>query len=196
MKHWVLLCLDRQREPVSIFSLCCCEACRHRLLHRCPAVARQKEALGDKVMEGVHYIACDADTESRQLCAQHGIKYTPTTQLSSLRIEGTQPRRAFEHAVRTVEAVADHLANTGAVLFGSSTCQHSHAQQVLLGRFADKVPFVDCSVEEARCVASGVSATPTWFIAGQLQPAGLKHLPALAQASSFPGMDQPGDGTV
>lgn len=159
-------------------------------------MAKQKSELGSTVMEGIHYIQCDADTKSRQLCAEQGIRYTPTTQLSSLRIEGSQPRAAFEQAVRTVEAVAGHLASTGAVMFGSSSCQHTNAQRVLLGKHADTVPFVDCAVEEPRCVASGVTATPTWFVGGKLLSPGVQHLTALAEASSFPGMDQPGDGSV
>lgn len=163
---------------------------------RCPAVAKQKQELGETVMAGIHYIQCDGSTKENALCGAQNIQYTPTTQVSSLRVEGAQPKAAFAHAVRTVQAVAEHLKSSGARLYGKEDCPHTRTQRVLLGLHADTVPFVDCGKYADECRAAGVTSVPTWSIGGALLPAGVHHLTTLAQVSRFPGMDAPGDGQV
>jgi uncharacterized membrane protein/glutaredoxin len=86
-------------------------------------------------------------------------------------------------------ALARHLRETGAVMYGAYWCPHCQEQKDLFGAAAHDLPYVECDPKgvNARpdlCEKAGVKAFPTWVIGGQRRE-GVQSLSALADASKF-----------
>jgi glutaredoxin len=86
-------------------------------------------------------------------------------------------------------ALARHLRETGAVMYGAYWCPHCQEQKDLFGATAHDLPYVECDPKgvNARpdlCEKAGVKAFPTWVIGGQRRE-GVQSLSALADASKF-----------
>jgi uncharacterized membrane protein/glutaredoxin len=89
--------------------------------------------------------------------------------------------------------LAEHLAESGAAMYGAYWCPHCHDQKQLFGREAAKIiPYVECATDgqnpqTALCQAKeGVTGFPTWEIDGQFY-GGTQALGALATASGYTG---------
>jgi glutaredoxin len=85
--------------------------------------------------------------------------------------------------------LADHLALSGAQMYGAYWCPHCHRQKDLFGAAAARVPYVECdrngtNAQPDLCEAKGIKGYPTWEINGQLYE-GVKPLGKLAQLSGF-----------
>jgi len=86
-------------------------------------------------------------------------------------------------------ALARHLRETGAVMYGAYWCPHCQEQKALFGDAARDLPYVECdpSGVNARpdlCEKAGVKAFPTWVVGGQRRE-GVQSIDALADASKF-----------
>ncbi|HEY9734733.1 MAG TPA: vitamin K epoxide reductase family protein [Trichocoleus sp.] len=89
-------------------------------------------------------------------------------------------------------ALAQHLADSGAVFYGAWWCPHCHDQKQLFGQEAMQyVPYKECSEDDgqtqtAECREAGIGGYPTWEINGQ-QVSGARSLRDLAQLSGYQG---------
>lgn len=86
-------------------------------------------------------------------------------------------------------ALARHLRETGAVMYGAYWCPHCQEQKALFGDAARELPYVECDPNgvNARpdlCERAGVKAFPTWVVGGQ-RFEGVQSIGALADASKF-----------
>ena len=87
-------------------------------------------------------------------------------------------------------ALAEHLSQTGAVMYTAYWCPHCHEQKELFGREATaKLKIVECAPDgrnsqKALCDAKKIEGFPTWEINGKLD-SGVKPLAKLAQMSDF-----------
>jgi uncharacterized membrane protein/glutaredoxin len=87
-------------------------------------------------------------------------------------------------------ALARHLRESGAVMYGAYWCPHCQEQKALFGDAARDLPYVECDPNgvNARpdlCEKAGVKAFPTWVI-GDKRLEGVQTPGALAEASKFP----------
>lgn len=91
-------------------------------------------------------------------------------------------------------ALAQHLTESGAKMYGAYWCPHCRDQKNLFGKEAfQDVTYVECEAdatkdkpEPEKCEAAGVQSYPTWEIDGKLQP-GTIPLERLASLSDYDG---------
>lgn len=89
--------------------------------------------------------------------------------------------------------LAEHLAASGAAMYGAWWCPHCHDQKQLFGQAAAKViPYVECAADGQNpqtevCQAKPeVTGFPTWEVNGQFY-GGTQALGTLAEASGYAG---------
>jgi uncharacterized membrane protein/glutaredoxin len=87
--------------------------------------------------------------------------------------------------------LAQHLAKTGAVMYGAYWCPHCADQKALFGAAASTLPYVECDPKGAKarpdlCDLAGVRSYPLWVIEGRRYE-GTQPLEVLARASHFSG---------
>jgi uncharacterized membrane protein len=91
-----------------------------------------------------------------------------------------------------VRALAEHLADEGALFYGASWCPHCQEQKRLFGASARRLPYVECSPagpnapQAPSCNIAGVQTYPTWVINGRKIVGQVLTLAQLADASGFP----------
>lgn len=95
------------------------------------------------------------------------------------------PERASELA-----ALARHLRDGGARLYGVWWCPDCHAQRELFGPAGGLLPYVECGLGEP---AAGVDEFPTWELGGERR-IGLCSIEELARWSGFAGESTGGPG--
>ncbi len=89
-------------------------------------------------------------------------------------------------------ALAQHLADTGAIFYGAWWCPHCQDQKQLFGREAAQIiNYVECSQPDGQsqvleCQAAGITGYPTWEINGE-RLAGTQSLEELAQLTGYEG---------
>lgn len=89
-------------------------------------------------------------------------------------------------------ALAEHLTQTGAVMYTAYWCPHCHEQKELFGKEATaKLKVVECAPDgrnsqKALCDSKKIEGFPTWEINGKLD-SGVKPLARLAELSGFKG---------
>lgn len=87
-------------------------------------------------------------------------------------------------------ALALHLSERGARMYGASWCPHCVEQKELFGASARRLPYVECSPGgqgsrmAAACASAGIKQYPTWIIGGQRFEEVLS-LPRLAELTGF-----------
>jgi uncharacterized membrane protein len=88
------------------------------------------------------------------------------------------------------KALAIHLSQRGAKMYGASWCPHCIEQKELFGPSARRLPYVECSPggqgtrQAAECAAQGINLYPTWIIDGKrIQE--VMTLPRLAELTAF-----------
>jgi uncharacterized membrane protein len=86
-------------------------------------------------------------------------------------------------------ALARHLADTKAVMYGAFSCSACQEQKARFGSAAKDIPYVECDPKGANprpdlCRQAGVKAFPTWVINGQTRQ-GVMTLDQLAEMSKF-----------
>jgi uncharacterized membrane protein len=104
---------------------------------------------------------------------------------------GVPPPVATESSVAKI-ALAEHLRDSGAVMYSAYWCPHCHDQKELFGRQAsEKLKIVECAPDgrdsqAALCEARRVQGFPSWEIEGRLD-SGVKPLEKLAELSGYDG---------
>ena len=90
-------------------------------------------------------------------------------------------------------ALADHLTESGAKMYGAWWCPHCHDQKQLFGKEAyQKIPYIECdprgqNPQTQLCQSiDGVRGYPTWEINGEFY-SGAQTLETLADASGYTG---------
>ncbi|MCD8486870.1 MAG: hypothetical protein LRZ84_09070 [Desertifilum sp.] len=89
-------------------------------------------------------------------------------------------------------ALAEHLAQSGAKMYGAYWCPHCTNQKRLFGREAARqLPYIECDAQgenpqPALCQAANIRAFPTWIINGELY-LGTQSLEKLATLSGYRG---------
>lgn len=89
-----------------------------------------------------------------------------------------------------LRALAMHIAQSGAKMYGAYWCPHCQEQKEMFGASAQRLPFVECSPGGPRapqtsvCAARGVKLYPTWIINGQRTEA-VMSLAELAKATGY-----------
>ncbi|MGB0563533.1 MAG: vitamin K epoxide reductase family protein [Spirulinaceae cyanobacterium] len=91
-------------------------------------------------------------------------------------------------------ALAEHLTEVDAKMYGAYWCPHCRDQKNLFGKEAfEKVIYVECADDATKdepkpeqCEAAGVQSYPTWEIDGELQP-GQMPLERLANLTDYEG---------
>ncbi|MDY7020652.1 MAG: vitamin K epoxide reductase family protein [Cyanobacteriota bacterium] len=89
-------------------------------------------------------------------------------------------------------ALAEHLTQVDAKMYGAYWCSHCLTQKQLFGKEAvTKVPYIECdssgkNPQPDLCQAANIQGYPTWEINGQ-QYSGVRQLNELAQLSGYTG---------
>lgn len=89
-------------------------------------------------------------------------------------------------------ALAEHLTESGAKMYGAYWCPHCHDQKQLFGEEASKkMPYVECAADgkasqTALCTAENITGYPTWKVNGEIL-SGAQSLETLALASDYTG---------
>ena len=87
-------------------------------------------------------------------------------------------------------ALAVHLTQSGAKMYGASWCPHCQEQKELFGLAASRLPYVECSPggqgtpQTEECRAARITTYPTWVINGK-RTEEVMTLPQLAEATGF-----------
>ncbi len=102
---------------------------------------------------------------------------------------GPQPTQTVTAASSYEAQLAQHLADTGSVMYGAYWCPHCADQKAMFGDAVDGVPYVECAADGDNpqpelCEQKGIEGYPTWEIGGQLHP-GVQSLEDLATLSEF-----------
>ena len=90
------------------------------------------------------------------------------------------------------QALARHLSDTRAVMYGVFWCAACKEQKARFGTAASSIPYVECDPAGAgarpdACRQAGVRVYPTWVIGGERRE-GVLSLEELAKLSRFPGV--------
>ena len=86
-------------------------------------------------------------------------------------------------------ALARHLRDQGAVMYGAYWCPHCTEQKALFGDAAKDLPYVECDPKGVNprpdlCEKAGVKSFPTWVM-GEKRREGVQTPQALADFSNF-----------
>jgi uncharacterized membrane protein len=86
-------------------------------------------------------------------------------------------------------ALARHLRESGALMYGAHWCPHCTEQKALFGDAAGDVPYVECAKDAVNgrpdlCEKAGVKVFPTWVM-GTERREGVQSLSALSTFSKF-----------
>ncbi len=87
------------------------------------------------------------------------------------------------------EALARHLAKSGAVFYGAYWCPHCEEQKERFGGAAGLLPYVECDpkgerAQTERCRAAGVKVFPTWVLGAERRE-GVLPLDELGRLSGY-----------
>ncbi len=89
-------------------------------------------------------------------------------------------------------ALAEHLTNINAKMYGAYWCDHCQTQKALFGQQAvSKMPYIECdssgkNPQPELCQAANITGYPTWEINGE-QYSGVRQLDELARLSGYTG---------
>lgn len=91
-----------------------------------------------------------------------------------------------------LRALAQHLAKIDAKFYGASWCPHCKEQKKIFGASADRLPYVECSLQGPRgpqapiCKTMNIQSYPTWIVNGRRHE-GVLMPEELAKLSGFEG---------
>jgi glutaredoxin len=108
--------------------------------------------------------------------------------------DGPQMPPISEVSGESEAALARHLKQVGAVMYGAYWCPHCQDQKRLFGeKAAQIINYVECSPngpnapQAEACQAKEIRSYPTWEINGQLQEPGVIRLEQLAELTNYQG---------
>ncbi|MGJ3245963.1 MAG: glutaredoxin family protein [Elainellaceae cyanobacterium] len=88
-------------------------------------------------------------------------------------------------------ALANHLTENDAKMYGAFWCPHCADQKAMFGDAVQALTYVECDPEGENpqpelCQEVGIEGYPTWEVDGQLYP-GVRSLEELADLSNYEG---------
>ncbi|MEA5445508.1 vitamin K epoxide reductase family protein [Gammaproteobacteria bacterium AB-CW1] len=89
-----------------------------------------------------------------------------------------------------LQALAQHLDESGARFYGAYWCPACQEQEDLFGASADRLPYVEChprgrgGLTAAACITAGIESYPTWIIDGERHE-GILSTEELSDLSGF-----------
>jgi uncharacterized membrane protein len=92
------------------------------------------------------------------------------------------------------KAVAVHLAQTGAKMYGAFWCPHCQEQKSYFGMSASRLPYIECSPggqrspQATECKDAGINSYPTWVINGKR----IEEVMTVKQLAEASGYKEPG----
>jgi hypothetical protein len=97
----------------------------------------------------------------------------------------------FVTQITPEQALAEHLTQMGARMYGAYWCPYCMRQQELFGSAFDQIDYVECDArgenpQPQLCIDAGIQGFPTWEVNGELYP-GLRSLEELATLSGYTG---------
>jgi uncharacterized membrane protein len=109
-----------------------------------------------------------------------GITVTVVAWLYAMAPEAWEPRQ---------RALAAHLRQSGAVMYGAHWCPVCREQKAQFGLAAEDIPYVECdpsgpAARPEQCARARIQRYPTWVISGRTLE-GLRTLDELARLSGF-----------
>ncbi|MBW4574580.1 MAG: hypothetical protein KME08_04785 [Aphanothece sp. CMT-3BRIN-NPC111] len=90
-------------------------------------------------------------------------------------------------------ALAGHLKQAGATMYGAWWCPHCHEQKQLFGKQAfSEINYIECAPDGKNaqsdvCAKADIKGFPTWEINGKKVESGVKTLEELADLSGYKG---------
>jgi hypothetical protein len=88
-------------------------------------------------------------------------------------------------------AFGECLASKGAVMYGAYWCPQCQNEKKTLGDGFEKITYVECTQETAKCTAAGIEGYPTWILGDGTKLVGEQGLDGLSRATGCP---LPGSG--
>ena len=113
----------------------------------------------------------------------------PSTKLISNNVQGMPPTVIAKSSPEKIK-LAEHLTQTGAVMYNAYWCPHCHDQKEMFGQeAAKKLNLVECAKDgfnnkRELCEAKGITGFPSWEINGSID-SGVKSLKELAELSNY-----------
>ena len=77
---------------------------------------------------------------------------------------------------------ASCLTEEGSILYGSDSCGYCSRQKELFGKDFKDIVYINCQLEQEKCITAEITAYPTWIIKGD-KLVGLQPLERLAQVT-------------
>lgn len=101
------------------------------------------------------------------------------------------PVSSSPQEVTPEQALANHLSENDAKMYGAFWCPHCADQKAMFGDAFQAIDYVECDPEGENpqpelCQDVGIEGYPTWEIDGQLYP-GVRSLDELAALSNYDG---------
>lgn len=118
------------------------------------------------------------------------LRWTGALALGTLLLTGCGIDQAPTAVEDSYEArLAQHLEDTGSVMYGAYWCPHCSDQKAMFGEASDRIPYIECAddgenAQPQVCTDRGIQAYPTWEIDGELLP-GVQPLDDLAELTGF-----------
>ncbi|MGB3295684.1 MAG: vitamin K epoxide reductase family protein [Phormidesmis sp.] len=178
IKGWCLYCIASATMTVLMFLL--------------TVLGRRWDDRGQLMFTGA-IVAMLALVATFGIYAVPGGPLSSGTQTSEVAAEAGAGEPVTTQSGEAEVALANHLTDTGAKMYGAYWCPHCHDQKQLFGKEAtSKIPYVECAPDgknsqTAVCQAvPELEGYPTWEMNGQFLE-GAQSLDMLAQASGYEG---------
>ena len=116
----------------------------------------------------------------------------PRATSPSLPEDEPEPKATSPSTARPEVALATHLKQVGAKLYGTYWCTYCNKQKQMFGSQAfSQINYIECDPNGKNprpdlCIKAHISSYPTWEIKGQ-QYQGMQSLQQLAEISGYPG---------
>ena len=91
--------------------------------------------------------------------------------------------RAPKQSALALQSFAQCLTDKGFTMYGAYWCPHCQNEKALFGEAFDRVQYVECTKEPARCTAAGIEGFPTWVTDDGRRFQGEQGLERLSEAS-------------
>ncbi len=171
---------------------CIASATMTALMFLLTVLGRRWEDRGQLMFTGA-IVAIVALVATFGIYAVPGGPLSTGTQVSETALEPGAGEPITTQSGEAEVALANHLTEVGAKMYGAYWCPHCHDQKQLFGREATgKIPYVECApdgknAQPAVCQAvPEIEGYPTWAVNGQFLE-GAQSLETLAQASGYGG---------
>ena len=68
---------------------------------------------------------------------------------------------------QSLDYFAQCITDAGAIMYGTEWCPHCKNQKAVFGDSFIFIEYVDCDLNQKKCVEAGIKGFPTWIIDGK-----------------------------